>query len=108
MKERTKSMMRAIMREDELQRIHFQDLSETDMKVIADVHGMKRVEARRFIRNIIAVVRDAFFLLVIHGYNRGTALRDMIRGGMLQSPRISEIMEVDRNPGATMLAVGPA
>ncbi len=60
------------------------DLTRISMKfsdkiyVIVDVHGMKCSQTRRFINNIINSVRVAFQLIVIHGYNHGTAIKDML------------------------------
>ena len=56
-------------------------IKETDSKlqVTVDVHGMKCCEAKKFINNIINAVRTAFKLVIIHGYNHGTAIKDMLK-----------------------------
>ena len=46
--------------------------------LIVDVHGMKCFQAKKFITNIINVVRIVFRLIIIHGYNHGTAIKDML------------------------------
>ena len=109
MKERAKTAMSVIMSEEELNRIRFQDVAGgKTMEVIADVHGMKRFEAKRFLKNIIAVIRGAFLLLIIHGYNHGTAIRDMIRGSELGTTRIRNLTGVEWNKGQTVVTVGCA
>lgn len=52
------------------------DHSKTD--IIVDVHGMKCRQARRFLNNIIALMEGAFRIIVIHGYNHGTAIKNML------------------------------
>ena len=64
---------------DELERVQIQEAdSDSSVLIIADVHGLKCCEAKRFINNIINVVRTTFQLIVIHGYNHGTAIKDML------------------------------
>ncbi len=69
-----------------------------------DPHGMSRANARRYIKNIIAINPYAFTLDVIHGYNRGTAIKDMIREDDLSS-RVIEKHCMENNPGRTMISV---
>ncbi len=52
--------------------------SKDEICMIVDVHGMKCSQAKRFINNIINVVRIVFRLIIIHGYNHGTAIKEML------------------------------
>lgn len=66
-----------------------------------DIHGM-RVEAARFrlesiIQSCNAQISE---IVVIHGYNSGQALKDMV--GELQAPRIKKI-RATLNEGQTII-----
>ncbi len=66
----------SIMSKSEMARI---SMKSSDMFCITvDVHGMKCCQAKRFINNIINIVRIIFHLIIIHGYNHGTAIKDML------------------------------
>lgn len=69
-----------------------------------DLHGMSCQQASRFLRNLIALVKTACEMTVIHGYNHGQALKDLVRKGGLSS-RVVKTESVDRNPGVTKLMI---
>ena len=50
-----------------------------------DLHGMSCQQASRFLRNLIALVKTACEMTVIHGYNHGQALKDLVRKGGLST-----------------------
>lgn len=66
-----------IFTEAELNRLSIKEYTRNKMRVYADVHGMKCYQARRFINNIINAIRITFELIIIHGFNHGTAIKDM-------------------------------
>ena len=66
-----------IFTEEELRRLSIKENTCNKMRVYADVHGMKCYQARRFINNVINAIRRAFELIIIHGFNHGTAIKDM-------------------------------
>ena len=72
------SRFKMVFTKEELNRITIKNNFCNKLKITADVHGMKCYEAQRFISNIINLVRATFQLIVIHGYNRGTAIKDML------------------------------
>ena len=72
------SRLKMIFTQEEINRLKITEIDENKIRIIADVHGMKCSQARRFINNIINAVRVAFQLIVIHGYNHGTAIKDML------------------------------
>lgn len=72
------SKLKLIFTEPELNRLTIQEKNNGKTRITADVHGMKCFEARRFINNIINIVHAAFQLIIIHGYNHGTAIKDML------------------------------
>ena len=73
-------------------------------RIQIDLHGMTRAEAKRSIKNIIALSPIAFTLDVIHGYNRGTVIKDMIQEEELSS-RVYHKWLAPGNPGRTFIEV---
>ena len=98
------SRLRMVLTNDELDRITVKERESGKIRITADVHGMKCYEARRFINNIINIVRIAFQLVIIHGYNHGTAILDMVRND-LASSHIKSRYADNYNPGVTYLAI---
>lgn len=70
-------------------------------RLIVDIHGM-RVEAAKFRleTTIQSCNADITEIMVIHGYNSGQALKDMVRD--LRAPRIKQI-RATLNEGQTMI-----
>ena len=93
-----------IMSKEELERITYQEIAGKKIEVVADVHGMSKMNAKRFIKNIIAIILDEFFLMIIHGFNHGCAIKDMIRSDIL-SRRITDLQDVENNKGRTILCI---
>lgn len=48
------------------------------LSVFYNAHGQTVQEAQRTIRNIINLSRVPFKLTIIHGYNHGTAIKEML------------------------------
>ena len=72
-----KERLQIVFSKEEISRITL--ISNADeLRIVADVHGMKCYQARRFINNIINLIRTSFKLIIIHGYNHGTAIKDML------------------------------
>ena len=69
-----------------------------------DLHGMSCQQATRFLRNLIALVKTACEMTVIHGYNHGQALKDIVRKGGLSS-KVIRTESVAWNPGMTKLLI---
>lgn len=73
-----------------------------DIKKI-DIHGMLATEAKRRIDREIAVAPQQIKrLVIIHGCNNGTTLRDMVRT-KIKSPRIEGIVPTFSNDGETTI-----
>lgn len=70
--------LRMVFTQEEINRLTISEIDERKIRITADVHGMKCYQAKRFINNIINTVRVAFQLIIIHGYNHGTAIKDML------------------------------
>lgn len=73
-----KEKIRLIFTSDEMSRLEIIEKKGIIIRIIVDVHGMRCYQARRFINNIINVARTTFQLVIIHGYNHGTAIKDML------------------------------
>lgn len=69
-----------------------------------NVHGMTVREAKVFILNVVNVIRGRMVLEVIHGFNHGTAIRDMLAGENF-SGRLTERSCPGRNPGMTNMRI---
>jgi len=68
-----------------------------------DVHGLTSEQAKRLIEfEIRKAPQNAEKILIIHGCNNGTVLRDMVRKE-LNSPRIREIMPCFANDGESTI-----
>mgnify|MGYP002627250412 CR=1 FL=1 len=73
-------------------------------RIELDVHGMTQVQAQIAIDAKLRRAGGAYRLTVIHGYSRGTALRDFIRSHYRHHPAVLRI-EPGLNPGATDLVL---
>lgn len=71
----------------------------------ADLHGVYARDARDILTGWLdRAPADVTELRVIHGYQRGTTLRDMIRGEF-SHPRVKSVLP-SLNPGETRLILG--
>lgn len=70
-----------------------------------DVHAMNQFQAKTYIDSQLKRAKeDVYIIRIIHGYNRGTALRDMIRKEYRCHPKVKRV-EVSLNPGITDLVL---
>lgn len=73
-----------------------------DYKTV-DIHGLTATEAKKKLeREISRAPAQIKRIVVIHGCNNGTVLRDMVRT-KLRSPRIYEIVPTFSNDGETTI-----
>lgn len=98
------SRLGMVLTNEELSRISVQEKRTGKARIIADVHGMTCREARRFINNIINLVRIPFQLIIIHGYNHGTAIKDMLANDF-NNDHICGRFPDPRNQGVTHLLI---
>lgn len=75
--------------------------------IMVDVHGMKVKEAKHLLKNLIALEQNAFTLDVIHGYNGGNAIKNMLQRDFL-SNRITNMENMLYNEGETLLSIKAA
>ena len=70
-----------------------------------DLHGLTQDEAMKVIDQAIADATPTTYQLhLIHGYHRGTALRNMIKDWYQYEPKVKRIIPGD-NPGITVLVL---
>jgi DNA-nicking Smr family endonuclease len=70
-----------------------------------DVHEMNCFQAKVYIDSRLKQAKnDIYAIRIIHGYNRGTALREMIRKEYKKNPKVKRI-ELSLNPGITDLVL---
>lgn len=96
--------LQMIFTNNEISRLSIREEPGTKPQIIADVHGMKCSQARRFINNIINTIRETFRLIIIHGYNHGTAIKDMLADNFCNS-HITEQYIDPYNQGVTHMLI---
>ena len=66
-----------------------------------DIHSYERFEAKNKLMKLISEApADVKEIVIVHGYNSGTVLRDMVRNELRHS-RIRDKMPSVINPGIT-------
>ncbi len=98
--------LKMIFTKEEMERIA-EMMRDGKREISIDLHQLTVKQAYRLMKNLIALDREGGTIRVIHGYHRGTAIRDMIRNG-LENPRIADWQEPERNPGQTILTINRA
>ncbi len=96
-----------VFSEDEMARLQSCTSDEIGTYIRVDVHGLTKIAAKRFINNIINIVREAFGLLIVHGFHHGSSIKTMIRTEF-KNPKILGMFEAPSNPGVTYLVLMPA
>lgn len=82
---------------DEIQRC-----MENGNILYVDVHGLHIKECKKFLKNIGAVCKLGQILVIIHGYNNGTSIKEMLKNTILFK-RSYEIRSIIDNPGRTAI-----
>lgn len=87
---------------------HFKFIETKDGLIVRfDTHGKTAKEARRLINNVAATNRQPFFIHVIHGFNQGTVIKDMIQNENI-NPRFVRVKMQKGNPGESIIKVAGA
>lgn len=95
-----------VFAEEDMQRVWVM-YTEGDEKaeVQVDLHGLGCKASERLVNNVIAMFPQAHFSLVlIHGYNRGHALKDLFNE-QFAHPRVVHTIPHTDNPGRTTLEI---
>jgi len=96
-----------ILRGEYLKKAMILQNEEGTMIVRIDLHGMTRDEAIKAIKGVLLLNREHFIFDLVHGYNRGTALKSVIIND-LNSTRIIRKWGNAYNPGETFLEIAGA
>lgn len=70
--------LQIIFTNEEFDRLTIQENSNSILQVTVNVHGMQCSQAKIFLNNIINIIQTSFKLTIIHGFNHGTAIKDML------------------------------
>lgn len=89
---------------DEISRLSIKEKPDMKPQITANVHGMKCNQARRFINNINNTIRESFKLIIIHGYNHGTAIKDMLAENFCNSHITKQYID-PYNQGVTHMLI---
>lgn len=93
-----------ILTTEELNRISVKENTEKTISIIADVHGMKCYQAKRFINNLICLLSNVYEIIVIHGFNHGTAIRNMLHSNF-SNHHIKQMFIDKQNQGVTHMLI---
>lgn len=96
--------MTFVMYGEDLCRVEITENAKGEKIISVDLHGLNKKNASKILRNIIAMYQFPFCLVLIHGYNHGTVLKELI-WNELNNERISSKMTPDYNPGITYLSI---
>ncbi len=99
-----KQRLQLVFTQEEINRIKVVKPDVQHIQIIVNVHGMECFRVRRFIRNIINVVHKAFQLIIIHGYNHGTAIKDMLANNFNNQHIKNKYVDF-HNPGVTHMQI---
>ena len=98
------SRLEMIFTREQIERIT-ENLSTKTITV--DLHGLSVKDAQRLLKNLMAINREGYDICAIHGYNHGTAIKEMITDS-LNNPRLTEKKKVKGNYGRTLLKMNRA
>lgn len=106
MKKRFYQKLLLILTESELTRIY--DINEESKMVLLDLHRLSCRDAKRFVNNLINATynctEDGYTLVIIHGFNHGTALRDMF-DNEFDNKHVKNRERDSMNPGETRMII---
>lgn len=92
-----------ILTKDEKKRIKVTEKNKK-VQVSVDMHGMTASDAKRFLNNLVVMIRGEFELKIIHGYTHGTVIKEIIWNEYQNSKIKKRIADVT-NLGVTYLSV---
>ena len=89
---------------EELNRVSVKDSADGSITITVDVHRLTRKQANKLLSNIIKLFMFPFTLDVIHGFNRGTAIKTMLNTDFSHD-RVLGMHSPVYNPGETFIQV---
>lgn len=91
--------MELVFKKEDMERIK----AGKNGEITVDLHGLGTKESIVLLNNIININMDSCKIRVIHGYNHGVALKDMVNQRFCNQ-RITERFTSKKNPGITILS----
>lgn len=104
-KQYVNARLEMILTKEELSRIKITKNQFNILRLIVDLHKMTTREAKKFLNNLINVLRGNFELKIIHGYNHGTAIKEMLQNDFCNGKIKGKYVD-EYNPGATFVTIG--
>ena len=101
--EKIYSRLEQIFTQDELSRFAITE-KQSGVRIVVNVHGLKCFQVRQLLNNLISVLRMKFHLLVIHGYNHGTAIKNMLENDF-KNCHVTNMRPDPFNKGVTHMSV---
>ena len=103
--EKALQKIKMIETEDVIKSIHVVGTGKTQ-KLIFDAHGFTARKAKSTINNLIALNKDGFTMEVIHGYNHGTVIKEIVKDTENNiNKRVEKRKVFKHNPGVTRLEI---
>lgn len=102
--EQVMSKLQFVVYGEDLNRVQVIQGRDGEMVIRINTHEMKCKAANRVLNNIISMFKCPFTLDVIHGYNHGTVIKDMIQDNIINQ-RIIAKKVLEYNPGETLIKV---
>ncbi len=96
--------IKMIFSKEDVERIREYILENKEHVIEVDVHGLKARDAKTFLHNLITIDREGYDICVVHGYNHGTAIKEIIYNKFL-SDRLVGRITFAHNPGMTILKI---
>ncbi len=103
--EDTLNRIKMILGPDVLNNIHTANGKNNTEILVFDVHGYSVKKAKREINNIIALNRSGCQLRIVHGYNHGTAIKDMLNSEEFNNKKVLRKVGHINNAGITDLQI---
>ena len=99
-----KKRLATVLPNDELHRLKIENIEDRSVCITANVHKLKCHQARRLINNVICLLQIPFKLTIIHGYNHGTAIKDMLSTNYTNKHITKKYVD-NNNPGITHMLI---
>ena len=93
-----------ILTNDDFNRISVHE-SDDGLELTIDLHYLRCLQAQTILKNIIALNRFGFSIHAIHGFNHGTAIKEMLTRQSRLNHRFSNIYSPAWNPGETYIQI---
>ena len=102
--EDTLNRIKMVLGPDVYNSIHVAHDKNVEMLVF-DVHGYSVKKAKREINNVIALNRNGCKIRIVHGYNHGTAIKNMLNSEEFDNKKVLKKVRYAYNAGITDLQI---